>query len=121
MQVNQQVFWRHQRSANNVAQKSNVAEMGFRRQSLRTIPNVLRHAGSMTSIVSDTPSGYNDGHRYQRQQRTRHRPKPVTGTQAQQPGAFRAAGEPSRVIFVYRVVEDTHSDASRLISKYQNG
>jgi len=67
-------FGSHQRSVSNVDQQSNVAGMGFQRQSLRTIPNVLHRYGSMTSIVSDIPSGYNDGYRYQCQQCTRHHP-----------------------------------------------
>ena len=60
----------------------------------------------MTSIVSDIPSGYNDVYRYQRQQRARRHT--VIGTQAQQSSTFRRA-EPSRDIFVYRVVEDNRS------------
>ena len=66
-----------QASVNNVDQQSSVAGMGFRRQPLLTITNVFCRAGSMTSLVSDTTSGYNSGYRCQGQQRTRHRPKTV--------------------------------------------
>lgn len=65
------------------------------------------HSGSLQSLASHTPSLHADGFEYPKDQRKRKRRQVVKGKKDAKDGGLRVAPEPSRDIFVYRLMKDT--------------
>ena len=63
--------------------------------------------GSCQSLGSDAPSLHADGFEYQKKEAKRRRRQVVKGKKSGEESGLRVAPEPSRDIFVYRLVKDT--------------